>query len=157
MVFKKIKSPVGELVLVASEKGLCAVLMEGEGWEILRDASPGDSRVLSRIESQLKEYFAGRRKKFAVPLDLSGTAFQKMAWRALSKIPFGKTMSYSEQAMRMGDSGSARAVGQANGRNPVPIVVPCHRVVPKNGGLGGYSGGAGIKEYLLSLEGAKNF
>jgi methylated-DNA-[protein]-cysteine S-methyltransferase len=104
-------------------------------------------------ERELREYFAGRRKKFTVALDLDGTDFQRAAWEAMRKIPFGKTISYGDQARAIGKPKAFRAVGSANGRNPIPIIVPCHRVLAGDGSLGGYSLGLAMKRKLLALEG----
>lgn len=101
---------------------------------------------------ELRQYFAGQRTKFSVPLDLDGTPFQQRAWAAMCKIPFGRTISYAEQAQSMRASRAVRAVGNANGANPVPIIVPCHRVVASNGGLGGFSLGLPMKRWLLAHE-----
>ena len=106
------------------------------------------------IFRELGEYFDSKRKKFDVPLDLKGTEFQIKVWHELKKIPFGTTISYAELAERLGDVKYVRAVGRANGSNPVPIIIPCHRVINSNGNLGGYSAGLNIKEKLLELEGS---
>ncbi|HSD64345.1 MAG TPA: methylated-DNA--[protein]-cysteine S-methyltransferase [Ignavibacteriaceae bacterium] len=106
------------------------------------------------IYRQLDEYFKRERNKFDIPLDLSGTDFQLKVWKELSKIPFGKVMSYKEIAGKVGGSSYVRAVGRANSQNPVPIIIPCHRVIESGGRLGGYSGGIEIKEKLLELEGS---
>jgi methylated-DNA-[protein]-cysteine S-methyltransferase len=105
------------------------------------------------VFKQLKEYFNWERKEFDVPLDLRGTDFQKGVWKELRKIPYGKTISYKELAIKMGGETKSRAVGQANALNPAPIIVPCHRVINSDGKLGGYSCGLEIKEKLLELEG----
>ena len=104
-------------------------------------------------ERELREYFAGRRKKFTVALDLDGTDFQRASWEAMRKIPYGKTISYGDQARSIGKPKAFRAVGSANGRNPIPIIVPCHRVLAGDGSLGGYSLGLAMKRKLLALEG----
>jgi methylated-DNA-[protein]-cysteine S-methyltransferase len=114
---------------------------------------PDDPYMFS-VFTQLKEYFNLKRKKFYVPLDIEGTEFQKKVWNALQKIPYGKTVSYKDIAEAIGNVKSVRAVGRANGKNPVPIIIPCHRVIEHSGKLGGYSGGLGIKEKLLELEGS---
>jgi methylated-DNA-[protein]-cysteine S-methyltransferase len=101
---------------------------------------------------ELKEYFEGTRKSFDVPVMLNGTAFQVKAWRALLKIPYGKTRTYQQQAVKVGGAEKARAVGMANGKNPIPIIVPCHRVIGKDGSLTGFGGGLDTKRYLLDLE-----
>ena len=113
-----------------------------------------DDPYLFNIYSQLEEYFNRDRKKFDIPLDISGTDFQLKVWKELSKIPYGKVLSYKEIARKVGGNNYVRAVGRANGQNPVPIIIPCHRVIETNGKIGGYSGGIGIKEKLLELEGS---
>ena len=156
LYFKTIPSPVGSLRLMASEKGLCAVLFEGgrknklsiEGGLERHDDYP----LLMQAEKQLKEYFAGKRKTFDVPLDVHGSIFQIRAWRELQKIPYGETISYGEQARRIGDAKKARAAGMANGRNPLSIVVPCHRVIGASGELTGFGGGLKTKDFLLKHE-----
>lgn len=112
-----------------------------------------DDPYLFGIFAQLKEYFKGERKNFNLPLDLRGTEFQIKVWKQLQKIPYGQTVSYKYIASSLGDINSVRAVGAANGANPVPIIVPCHRVINSNGKLGGYTGGIHIKQKLLELEG----
>ncbi len=149
------KSPLGKIYLAASEKGLAALAF-GENWEEVKAKLPalekGESEILSRAVKELGEYFAGERKQFTVPVDLRGTEFQESAWTALLQIPYGKTFTYSEQARAMRKPKAARAVGAANGRNPVCIVVPCHRVVGADGSLTGYAGGLAQKKALLELE-----
>lgn len=113
-----------------------------------------DDPYLFNIYSQLEEYFSRKRKKFEIPLDITGTDFQLKVWKELSKIPYGKVLSYKEVARKVGGTSYVRAVGRANGHNPVPIIIPCHRVIETNGKIGGYSGGIGIKEKLLELEGS---
>lgn len=152
---KKSRSPVGELRLVASDDGLVAIT-----W---RNDRPGrvprfDTRmdphhpVLLETERQLEEYFARKRTKFTVPLDLQGTPFQLKVWRALLRIPFGETRTYAELAQVIGHPAAARAVGAANGRNPISILCPCHRLIGTSGSLTGYAGGLAAKERLLELE-----
>jgi methylated-DNA-[protein]-cysteine S-methyltransferase len=116
------------------------------------DAAAGDHDVLDRAIAQLEEYFAGERLEFDLPLEPGGTAFQQQAWATLRTIPFGETMTYGEQAAEMGDARKARAVGSANGQNPIPIVVPCHRVIGSTGKLTGFAGGLGVKAWLLEHE-----
>ena len=119
------------------------------------DGDPvGPRELVEETQQQLAEYFAGRRTEFALPLDLDGTAFQRRAWLALLEIPYGETCTYAEQARRLGLPHGARAVGSANARNPLPIVIPCHRLVGSTGKLTGYAGGLAYKERLLRLEGA---
>jgi len=115
-----------------------------------------DDPYLFGIFNQLKEYFAGTRKEFDVPLDIEGTDFQQKVWNELQKIPYGKTISYKSLSEKLGDVKAIRAVGKANGQNPIPIIIPCHRVIGANGTLVGYAGGLAIKEKLLHLEGALN-
>jgi methylated-DNA-[protein]-cysteine S-methyltransferase len=112
-----------------------------------------DDPYMFNVFSQLEEYFNGKRKKFNVPLDIKGTDFQKKVWNELSKIPYGKTVSYKKIAEKVGNKKALRAVGKVNSQNPVCIVIPCHRVINKNGKLGGYSAGLLVKERLLELEG----
>jgi methylated-DNA-[protein]-cysteine S-methyltransferase len=145
-----LETPVGTLRLVASEAGLCEVCFEGEPTSA--DAVDGDSPVLAEAERQLREYFAGTRTTFTVPLDLVGTEFQLDAWRGLATIPYGETVSYAEQARRLGRPRAVRAIGAANGRNPVPIVLPCHRVIGSGGSLTGFGGGLHVKRALLDHE-----
>ena len=109
--------------------------------------------IIKQTKSQLKEYFSGQRVKFKLPLDPDGTDFQKKAWKVLRQIPYGKTLSYQEQAEKLGDINKARAVGTANSRNPIAIVVPCHRVIAKSGSLRGFGGGFHRKKLLLHHEG----
>ena len=152
-----IDSPIGPLGLVATDKGLRAVSWRGEETSVelpsdMLDSS--DHPVLTKAAAQLAEYFCGDRTSFDVPLDLRGTEFQVAAWRALGDIPYGSTRSYGEQAALIGRPKAVRAIGQANGRNPVPIVLPCHRVIGANGSLVGFGGGLDTKTLLLQHEGA---
>ena len=152
-----IDSPIGPLGLVATDKGLRAVSWRGEetSVELPSDMLDGsDHPVLTKAAAQLAEYFRGDRTSFDLPLDLRGTDFQVAAWRALGDIPYGSTRSYGEQAALIGRPKAVRAVGQANGRNPVPIVLPCHRVIGANGSLVGFGGGLDTKTLLLEHEGA---
>ncbi len=149
-------APVGELTLVASQRGLRAVLWDGEltdGGDIPIAAGKGRAAaILAEAQLQLEEYFAGTRQEFDLPLDPVGTDFQRAAWDELRKIPFGETISYGEQARRLGDTKKSRAVGAANGRNPISIIVPCHRVVGSTGKLVGFAAGVDVKEWLLQHE-----
>jgi methylated-DNA-[protein]-cysteine S-methyltransferase len=154
-------SPVGELTLVASARGLRAVLwVDDEERRVASAAGPQvgfaddaeAERNLDVAVAQLHEYFAGDRTEFDVPLDPQGTQFQLAVWKTLQTIPFGRTMSYGEQARTLGDVRKARAVGGANGRNPLSIFVPCHRVVGSNGKLTGFGGGLSAKAWLLDHE-----
>lgn len=156
LYYKDIDSPIGPLRLVASERGLCGVLFNGG--DDPRVSLPGEMVeksnhvLLMQAEKQLGEYFAGKRKDFDLKLDMRGTVFQIKSWRELQKIPYGGTISYGEQAKRLGDTKKARAVGAANGRNPLAVVVPCHRVIGASGAMTGFGGGIAIKEFLLGLE-----
>lgn len=159
LVSTVVASPVGPLTLVASDEGLRAVLWPGDdparvptATEAVPVAAPGDHPVLAATAVQLDEYFAGERRSFDLPLDPVGTDFQLAAWRALREIPYGTTATYAEQAARLGDRNKARAVGAANARNPLSIVVPCHRVVGTDGRLTGFAGGVDTKRSLLELE-----
>jgi O-6-methylguanine DNA methyltransferase len=141
--------PAERVVLgaVASERGLCR-LSFGEA----NSQSGGSHELLTRAALQLEEYFAGSRRVFDLPLDLQGTAFQLRVWNALLQIPYGETRSYAEIARAVGAPKAVRAVGAANGANPVGIIVPCHRVIGSNGGLTGFGGGLDLKRRLLALE-----
>ena len=148
-------SPVGRLTLVAHDRGLVAILWENDrpsrvplGPLTENPAHP----ILQETVRQLNEYFAGKRRTFSLPLDPTGTPFQKAVWNALSAIPYGETRSYSQIAEHVGRPAAVRAVGAANGRNPLSIVVPCHRVVGANAQLTGFAGGLPVKAYLLALE-----
>lgn len=153
--FKTIPSPVGALTLVASDAGLIAILWENDrpGRVRLGDLEEAlDHPVLTETARQLDDYFAGKRTRFDVPLDFRGTDFQKSVWAALLTIPFGETRSYGAIARQIGRPGASRAVGAANGRNPISIVAPCHRVIGSNGALTGFAGGLAAKELLLGIE-----
>jgi methylated-DNA-[protein]-cysteine S-methyltransferase len=154
-VYKMVDSPVGRLVLVASDDGLAGVLWEKHRERLNITAKDDTHPVLVETERQLAEYFAGERKVFAVALDLTGTAFQRKVWSALLTIPYGETRSYAQIARQIGSPAAVRAVGAANGRNPVSIVAPCHRVVGSTGKLTGFAGGLEVKARLLALEGAQ--
>jgi methylated-DNA-[protein]-cysteine S-methyltransferase len=156
-VSKTVASPVGRLTLVATDDGLAAILWENDDPHRVRlNIESEDSRhpVLVETERQLAEYFAGKRREFTVKLDVAGTAFQRKVWNALLTIPFGETRSYKQVATQIGKPAAVRAVGAANGRNPVSIITPCHRVVGSSGALVGFAGGLDVKARLLSLEGA---
>jgi methylated-DNA-[protein]-cysteine S-methyltransferase len=148
-------SPVGKLKLVGSDDGVAAILWDSERprrvpWNTA--AEDGNHPVLVEAERQLNEYFGGRRKAFALKLDFDGTSFQQRVWRALLTIPFGETRSYGEIARQIGNPAATRAVGAANGRNPISVVAPCHRVIGSTGKLTGFGGGLDAKAYLLTLE-----
>ncbi len=147
--YTRIPSPVGEITLIASDEALQAVLFSVAAPHATKSV---DHPVLKKTARQLQEYFEGSRKDFDLPLAPEGTIFQKKAWSQLLKIPYGKTISYGEQAERLGDSRKARAVGTANSQNPISIIIPCHRVIGKNGALTGYAGGLSVKKFLLEFE-----
>ena len=146
-------SPVGKLTLVASSKGLVAIDVRNNAKQVVTAKNASAQAILIKTKKQLEQYFAGKRASFDVVLDLVGTEFQVQAWRALRRIPFGKTISYGQQASNIKKPKAFRAVGSANGKNPIPIIVPCHRVVASDGSLGGYSLGLKMKKQLLALEG----
>ncbi len=153
--FKTMPSPVGQLTLVANDHGLAAVLWENDDPNRVR-LSPlhEDSKhpVLLEAERQLRDYFAGKRETFSLKLDFKGTDFQKKVWAALLTIPFGETRSYAQIAEQIGNPNAVRAVGAANGKNPISIIAPCHRVIGSNGKLTGFAGGMEAKAFLLKLE-----
>ncbi|HKC48544.1 MAG TPA: methylated-DNA--[protein]-cysteine S-methyltransferase [Myxococcales bacterium] len=152
---RTISSPVGNLVLTASETGLTGVYFSPHPLSPSPVvSSPPTQEVLDWTEEQLKEYFAGMRTTFDLPLEPSGTAFQLNVWQLLRTIPYGVTTSYGELARRLGEPKASRAVGAANGANPIPIIVPCHRVVGSRGELTGFGGGIERKRWLLEHEGA---
>lgn len=152
-----IPSPVGELKLVASDKGMVAILWENDRpgrVKLGTMAEDAGHPVLVEAGRQIDAYFAGDLTRFDVPLDFKGTDFQRSVWAALLAIPFGETRSYAEIARAIGRPSAVRAVGAANGRNPISIIAPCHRVIGSNGALTGFAGGLKAKELLLGLEGA---
>jgi methylated-DNA-[protein]-cysteine S-methyltransferase len=144
----QINSPVGFLDITASENGVRSIFFSENKVEHNDITTP----LLSNVITQLQEFFAGSRTSFDLPLDPQGTDFQKRVWNELLTIPFGKTVSYLEIARRLGDVNAVRAVGLANGKNPISIIVPCHRVIGSNGKLVGYGGGLWRKEWLLNFE-----
>lgn len=155
-VFKTMASPVGKLTLVAGGRGLVAVLWENDNPKRVRlNALTADDHhpVLLETERQLGEYFEETRKEFTVALDFCGTDFQKSVWNALLTIPYGETRSYGEIARQLGNPKAVRAVGAANGKNPLSIIAPCHRVIGGDGTLTGFAGGLAAKSLLLKLEG----
>ncbi len=157
-VFKDMPSPLGELRLIATQSGLAAVLWDGEDYQ--RTKLPGAQRsdqhpILLTAEQQLREYFAKTRTTFDLPLDVTGTEFQRKVWTALLELPFGTTKTYGELARSLGDIKAVRAVGGALNKNPVAIIVPCHRVIGASGQLVGFAGGLHNKSLLLELESSK--
>ena len=152
---KTVASPVGELTLIATDAGLSALLWPNDDPKRVRvgeRAAAPEHPILVRAERELRAYFAGERTSFTVPLDAAGTEFQKKAWAALLTIPYGETRSYGELARQIGNPKASRAVGAANGRNPISIIVPCHRAIASDGALTGYAGGLDAKRHLLALE-----
>ncbi len=157
-----IPSPVGELLLTATDEGLTRVWFEenrhggprSAEWQRADEVGGAAERILRDAREQLDAYFAGERKSFDLPLAAAGTPFQERVWKTLRSIPFGHTTSYGEIATRMGEPKAVRAVGAANGRNPISIIVPCHRVIGANGDLTGFGGGIERKRWLLEHEGA---
>lgn len=152
---KTMPSPVGKLTLVASDRGLAAVLWEDDDPKRVRLGplqENAEHPVLVETERQLRDYFEGRLEKFSLELDFAGTEFQKQVWAALLTIPFGETRSYAQVAEQIGNPSAVRAVGAANGKNPISIIAPCHRVIGSNGKLTGFAGGMEAKAFLLKLE-----
>ncbi len=152
---RRIDSPVGPLMLAADDHALRHIEFRDNCHPAdRRDWHGGDNPILQAAQQQLGEYFAGRRRVFDLPLAPHGTEFQRTVWQALADIPYGNTISYAQLAQRLGNPNGTRAVGAANGRNPLPIVLPCHRVIGADGGLTGFGGGLPTKQFLLRLEGA---
>lgn len=148
-------SPIGEIMLSADGEGLTGLYMEFRRYEPPAQTDwvrADDNAILVQAHAQLDEYFGGKRTDFDLPLNPSGTAFQKQVWQELCNIPYGTTISYGELAARVGNPAASRAVGLANGRNPISIIVPCHRVIGADGSLTGYGGGLERKETLLAHE-----
>ena len=155
LAFMEMPSPVGILKLVATENALVAVLWENEDPKRVRLAELIEDKkhpILLETQKQLNEYFSGQRKVFDLPLDFEGTEFQQKVWQGLLTIPFGETRSYKQIAEQLGNVKAVRAVGAANGKNPISIIAPCHRVVGANGKLVGFAGGLENKDILLKLE-----
>ena len=153
--YKKIQTPVGQLTLVANDHALIAVLWENDDpnrVKLVELTQNLDHSILNETEKQLIEYFAGHRTKFNLPLEFQGTTFQKSVWSALLNIPFGETRTYKDIAESIGNVKAVRAVGAANGKNPISIIAPCHRVIGANGKLVGFAGGLENKQILLKLE-----
>jgi methylated-DNA-[protein]-cysteine S-methyltransferase len=152
-LFAVVDSPIGPLTLLGRGGRLTNLVMDDQAHAV---TPPPDSRrdddAFAGVADQLAEYFAGDRRDFDLPLELEGTEFQRRVWAQLRAIPYGETISYGELARRVGNPRASRAVGLANGRNPVAVIVPCHRVIAADGGLGGYGGGSERKIHLLDLE-----
>lgn len=155
-----VESPIGPILLEADAEAVTRIWLPGTGPGALAGplGVPGPEPLggpAATAAAELGEYFAGRRRGFSVPFRLGGTPFQRAVWTALGSIPFGETVSYRELAEIVGRPSAFRAVGQANGANPIPIVLPCHRVIAADGGIGGYGGGVAMKRALLALEGVE--
>jgi methylated-DNA-[protein]-cysteine S-methyltransferase len=164
-IYRRLQTPVGELLLTASDTALTGVYFPTSrrgpppthraDWT--EDAGQGPTgptgEMLARAALQLNEYFAGQRTTFDLPLEAMGSVFEHRVWKALRSIPYGTTTSYGDLAKRLGDPSATRAVGSANGKNPIPIIIPCHRVVGANGDLTGFGGGLDRKRWLLEHEG----
>lgn len=164
VVYTTMPSPIGPLTIAKTDKGICYIdfgdstknlvtlQLWCQRWLQQDELTRGDDEDFAEIIEQLNEYFAGKRKEFTVPIDLYGTPFQVMVWQELLNIPYGQTRSYKDIAMAVDTPKAVRAIGGANHNNPIPIIVPCHRVIGSNGALVGYGGGLSIKEHLLQLE-----
>jgi methylated-DNA-[protein]-cysteine S-methyltransferase len=153
LTYRTVSTPLGDITAVADEDGLTQVILAGDDGSVLAEATEGGP-IVHAAAQQLAEYFAGERMAFDVPLAPQGTEFQQTVWTALGDVPFGTTATYGEIARAIGQLTATRAVGAANGRNPIPIIIPCHRVIGASGELTGYSGGGGIetKRRLLDHE-----
>lgn len=155
LVYMYMDSPVGALKLVAHDQALVAVMWDNEDHKRVRLADLIESPqhpMLHKVKQQLEQYFAGQRQQFDLPLDFQGTDFQQQVWQALLSIPYGETRSYKDIALLIGNAKAVRAVGAANGKNPISIIAPCHRVIGSGGALVGFAGGLDKKQILLSLE-----
>ncbi|MCL5768630.1 methylated-DNA--[protein]-cysteine S-methyltransferase [Acinetobacter sp. ANC5681] len=155
LVYMYMNSPVGALKLVAHDHALVAVMWDNEDHKRVRLAELIEDHqhpMLLRVKKQLEQYFAGQRQQFDLPLDFQGTDFQQQVWQTLLTIPYGETRSYKEIAVQIGNEKAVRAVGAANGKNPISIIAPCHRVIGSSGALVGFAGGLDKKQILLSLE-----
>ena len=153
--YKIMKSPVGNLKLIASDEGLSAILWENDDLSRVRvkpDIQDSNHKILKQAEIEINEYFRGIRTSFSIPMTPKGTDFQLRVWEELKNIPYGKTISYGELAKRIGNPKASRAVGAANGKNPLSIIIPCHRVIGSSGKLTGFAGGIKVKSQLLSIE-----
>ncbi|MCR9106574.1 MAG: methylated-DNA--[protein]-cysteine S-methyltransferase [Gammaproteobacteria bacterium] len=152
MNFQYFDSPLGKLRLVSNDGQIVQLEFAGQHSTTTGERERSDA-VLTKCQHQLDQYFSGKRKAFDLPIAAQGTAFQRLVWRALQRIPYGETRSYADIARNIMKPTAMRAVGAANGRNPVPVIVPCHRVIGSNGSLTGFAGGINAKKTLLQLEG----
>lgn len=148
---------MGDIYLVASDKGLQALLWQKQKAPLTKelDSKNQSHKILKEAAKQIKDYIEGKRTEFDIPLDTKGTPFQQQVWDELCRIPFGKTISYRELAKRIKNPKAVRAVGSANGKNSICVIIPCHRVIAADGSLGGFSAGLDIKKRLLAIEQAK--
>mgnify|MGYP003444436049 CR=1 FL=1 len=160
ILYTSFNSPIGKIHLALTEKGLCEIGIGESKKKFISSLQKTynikpvkDDAAFKDLVKLLKRYLNGEKLRIDIPFDLKGTSFEKKVWKALLKIPYGKTKSYGEIAKEIGLPNGARAVGNACGKNPIPIIIPCHRVIAGNGGLGGYTGGIGIKKRLLRIEG----
>ena len=155
MFYCFMESPVGRLFLAGDRQGLRHIEFPREKKPVARRPDWVETpEFFSAAAAELQQYFSGLRRRFSVDIDPKGTPFQLAVWRALGKVPYGKTVSYGELARRVGNPAASRAVGMANGANPIPIIIPCHRVIGANGDLTGFGGGLKVKRFLLELENA---
>ena len=153
LTYDVVQSPIGRLILASDGVALVGVWMANASpTDTTWSRHKGDDDILAQTREELEEYFEGRRRSFDVPLAPNGTDFQRSVWTALTKIPFGKTVSYGDLARQLGKEAAVRAVGAANGRNPIPVIVPCHRVIGSDGSLTGFGGGLPRKKWLLQHE-----
>jgi len=156
LCYTELKSPIGPIFIEGTEDAVTGLHLAGhKHWNGLKEGSRPSDAAFAEVRAQLDQYFAGDRREFEVSLKLAGTPFQDRVWQALCAIPYGETITYGELACRVGVPSASRAVGAANGRNPVSILVPCHRVVATNGKLTGYGGGLEAKRWLLDWEGGQ--
>ena len=151
----EMKTKIGKIFLVASQCGLRGLFLSKQPVSVIKElnGSGVQEQILKKTVSQLEEYFSGQRQQFDIALDIEGTVFQRKVWDQLLRIPFGSTVSYKEIAKKIKNPKAMRAVGNANGKNPLCIIIPCHRVIANDGTIGGYSGGIHIKQMLLKHEG----
>ncbi|QOL26851.1 methylated-DNA--[protein]-cysteine S-methyltransferase [Thalassotalea sp. LPB0316] len=156
MYFSTYQSPFGNIALTATDKGLAALAFQAGEAAIERDLNwQTDEQKFSQVKQQLDQYFTGSRREFELALDPKGTPFQQRVWQALCQIKMGETASYAELAQAINNPKAVRAVGSANGANPIALIIPCHRVIGTNGKLTGYAGGLALKAKLLMHEGAQ--
>lgn len=151
LLWRQMASPIGYLTLFEEDGALCRLAFG----QAMGQGEPAETKLLCGAQQQLLEYFAGKRRCFSLPLRPGGTPFQQKVWQALQEIPWGTTLTYQQLAQRIGQPTACRAVGMANHCNPLPIFIPCHRVIGKNGKLTGYAGGLSVKQFLLNLEGVR--